>query len=303
LNGGIAALVALLPDGTAVATELDPSGEKCAGFWLLTTAGAPTHVLDRSTTLCPESGSSDGDYLVWEEDSGNFSIPDWTIWSYDLHAGNLREIATWSDFVATPVQERSGPIAPQVDHGAIVWSAIIGNPLQSVVLKAPADGSAPAKVIVRNASNARYIYPRVAFADVTNPDSPPTLAVADTNTGERVELGELPPLGNIAFTGEIIAIAGTDGLNLVRVATGTREHVPSQPGALYPRASTSLISWYDNQHSYVYQIETGVVTQLGTRPSANDTGVAGNYVWWLEDSDESKEADASTFEYIVAIAS
>jgi hypothetical protein len=300
LDGGIAAIVSLLPDGTAIATALDPDGGKCSAFWLVSLGQPPKHLFDRSTTLCPSAGSSDGHYLVWAEDSGNFPTTDWTIWSYNLGSAELTKVASWSDYGSSSNQSVSGPVSPQIDQGLIVWSAVAGSPPQSVIFEAHADGSTPPTIVLKDASNARYVYPSIAYADVSNASADPTLALFNLLTGEQSALGPLPSTGNIAFTGDLVAVTSSAGLDLVSVKTRAWTHVASGLGSGYPEASKSLIVWYDAEHSYVYQVLTERVTQLGTRPAANDVGLSGNFVWWLEDSDESRESESTTFEYIVA---
>jgi hypothetical protein len=297
---GDTGILGMLSDGSALTVGVNNlTGECTKELKTISSSGQPVVLVERDSTLCPNTSRTDGRYVVWEEDSGDFVRPDWTIWSYEIASRELRQIASWSSFGTTVVAQGGRQIEPYVDDGLIVWSATVGEPPRSALFTALADGSGSVKELNSAASSARYAAPFVAFADVSNPIEP-ILSVLNIESGSIVELGQLPSSGNIGFTGELIVVTSEAGVELIEVSTTVRNVLDTNPSAQWPEASRTLIGWYTNEHSYVYNTKTEVITELGTRAGANDVWITDNHVGWLEDQDESLEAQASTWDLVSA---
>jgi hypothetical protein len=259
---------------------------------------APKPLFTKPDEGCMNWGEMDEDYLVWEQDHDPDIVrPDWTIYSYSFKERKVRVLGKWSDF--TDVLYDSNQVFPHIDHGWVIWGAVAkGN--EPVVIRAPADGSAKAEILIHHAVTPSYVYPLVAFANAADVEHL-TLDVLNLESGQQRTMRPLPSHGAITLSDHAVMLtSSTGGAEVTSLDTGKTKQLSPLPDSQWPAASHDLIAWYDNQHSYVYRVSTGTMTVLGNRHSANWVGVAGTYVWWTVDKDPQDTTSTHGANLIVA---
>lgn len=135
---------------------------------------------------------SDSRWIVWTETTGNFYSSDWTVFSYDKRTKKTRKLATRPKVGKGDIPSAEGFAVPSIDRGVIyfdgVWSMANGKPRQAIY-SVPANGSSPAKMLIRDAGNPTADEGRLVYHQ-RNKKPIDALYSRDLRTNETVKLDD-----------------------------------------------------------------------------------------------------------------
>ena len=264
-----------------------------------------------------ETGAAvfDDNYVVWEEDPGMYSAStDWRLYVRDRRSGKVSEIARTQFPDNSWPQVASSTVTPTIDGGWVYWTEARPDPQEGAedasvwnIYGRPLDLSQPTKLIVSKPASIRpsgelvatqgwlyYLTSRAYQGKVEYSVHRRSVATGETTLVQRVGgIDGNTILGGIAAYGDTVSwIVGRDiehanPGSTVYIYSGTQRiaQIEAPDQQLYiPSVGPTAVGFGDNgdkvQHSYVFDLRTSCLHDLGKTHTSREVLIAGTTIMW-----------------------